>query len=154
MKDPSTGKTSPVTERNFDTVKEKWKVISGFISADDAEKLFDDNEETAWNTNRNLPVDIIVDTGELNRISGFTYLPEQSRWSPGIIFNYEFFVSRNGTEWGDPVSEGEFSNIRNSPVWQEKRFEPVNGRYIKLRAVSAAEENGRIGIAELDIITD
>ncbi len=154
VRDPSTGKTSPVTERNFDTVKEKWKVISGFISADDAEKLFDDNEETAWNTNRNLPVDIIIDTGELNKISGFTYLPEQSRWSPGIIFNYEFFISRNGTEWGDPVSEGEFSNIRNSPVWQEKRFEPVNGRYLKLRAVSAAEENGRIGIAELDIITD
>jgi alpha-L-fucosidase len=50
--------------------------------------------------------------------------------------------------------QGEFSNIKNSPIWQEKRFEPVSGKFIKLRALSAAEENGRIGMAELGILTD
>ncbi|MBW6536560.1 MAG: alpha-L-fucosidase [Mariniphaga sp.] len=83
-----------------------------------------------------------------------SYLPDQGRWNPGIIFNYEFFVSEDGNNWGAPVSSGEFSNIKNSPIWQEKRFEQVSGRFIKLRALSAAEENGRIGLAEFGIITD
>jgi alpha-L-fucosidase len=87
-------------------------------------------------------------------ISGFTYLPDQGRWNPGIIFNYEFYVSEDGNNWGVAVSEGEFANIKNSPIWQEKVFEPVSGRFIKLKALSAAEENGRIGLAEFGILTD
>ena len=55
--------------------------------------------------------------------------------------------------WGIPVSKGEFSNIKNSPVWQEKNIKVTNGRYLKFKALSSATENGRVGIAEFDIIT-
>jgi alpha-L-fucosidase len=52
------------------------------------------------------------------------------------------------------VSEGEFSNISNSPIKQQKQFEANKARFVKFRALSPARENGRVGIAELDILTE
>ena len=70
-----------------------------------------------------------------------------------MIFNYEFFVSKNGKHWGKPVSEGEFSNIKNSPILQKKEFNPTKARFVKLRAISSALERGKVGIAEFGIIS-
>ncbi|MGC9354114.1 MAG: alpha-L-fucosidase [Mariniphaga sp.] len=152
--DPTSGKSGSVVTKEFDIVKEKWKVTGNFELIKETENIFDGNENTAWNIDQEPPVDIVVDLGEQLSITGFSYLPDQGRWNPGIIFNYEFYISEDGKSWGSPVSEGEFPNVKNSPVWQEKRFQPVSGRFIKLRALSAAEENGRIGMAEFGILTD
>ena len=152
--DPNSGESSSVVAREFDIVKEKWKVAGDFAVIKETENIFDGNENTAWNIDRKPPVDIVVDLGEQLTVSGFSYLPDQGRWNQGIIFNYEFYVSDDGNNWGDPVAEGEFSNIKNSPIWQEKVFEPVSGRFIKMKALSAAEENGRVGIAEFGIFTE
>jgi len=152
--DTSTGESSPVTTEKFDVVKEKWKVIGEYALENETENIFDGNENTAWNLEQEPPADVIIDLGETLRLNGFTYLPDQGRWNPGIIFNYELYVSRDGRTWGEPVSEGEFSNIKNSPVLQKTTFEPVSGRYIKLKALSPAEENGRVGIAEFGVLTD
>lgn len=152
--DPASGKESPVTTEVYDVVKEKWKVTGDFALVKETENIFDGNENSAWNINQKLPVDVVIDLGEKLNLTGFNYLPDQGRWNPGIIFNYEFFVSEDGENWGEPVSDGEFSNIKNSPIWQEKVFEPVRGRYIKFRALTVAEENGRAGIAEIGILTE
>ncbi len=152
--DKASGDISPVSEKNFDVVKEKWKLIGNFQSAKEAGKIFDGNEHTAWNIDKKVPADIVIDLGEQLTLNGFTYLPDQGRWSPGIIFNYELYVSNDAKNWGNPVSQGEFSNIKNSPIMQEKHFEPVQARYIKLRALSPAEENGRVGVAEFGVLTE
>ena len=81
-------------------------------------------------------------------------MPDQGRWNAGIIFNYDLYLSNDGKNWGKPVSQGEFSNIKNSPVWQEKEIPATAGRFVKFKALSSAEENGRVGIAEFDIITE
>jgi alpha-L-fucosidase len=52
-------------------------------------------------------------------LSGFKYYPEQNSWQPSIITHYEFYVSADGKNW-KKVSEGEFSNIKNNPLWQTK----------------------------------
>lgn len=152
--DRNSGETSSTAVKEFDVVKENWKVVGDFALIKDTENIFDGNENTAWNIGQNPPVELLIDLGEELSINGFNYLPDQGRWNPGIIFNYEFFVSEDGKSWGNPVSEGEFSNINNSPIWQEKFFEPATGRFIKLKALSAAEENGRVGIAEFGIFTE
>ncbi|MEE4285590.1 MAG: alpha-L-fucosidase [Mariniphaga sp.] len=152
--DPNSGETSSAVVKEFDVVKERWKVAGEFDLIEETENIFDGNENSAWNIDQKPPVDIVIDLGEHLSLSGFKYLPDQGRWNPGIIFNYEFFVSEDGNSWGNPVSMGEFSNIKNSPIWQEKKFEPITGRFIKLRALSSAEENGRIGLAEFGILTD
>ena len=152
--DPASVETSPVTTTVLDVVKEKWKIGGDFATVGETANIFDGDENTAWNTDREPPVDLVIDLGEKLTVGGFTYLPDQGRRNPGIIFNYEFYVSEDGENWGEPVSSGEFSNIKNSPIWQEKVFEPATGRFIKLKALTAAEENGRVGIAEFGILTN
>ncbi|WP_167619964.1 discoidin domain-containing protein [Maribellus sediminis] len=151
--DPETTNTSEVSSVDFDIVKNKWSLLGTLTNDENSAKILDGDENTAWNVSGEKPFDVLIDLGEKVTVSGFKYLPDQGRWNPGIIFNYEFYVSNDGKNWGKAKSAGEFSNIRNSPVWQTKTFDPVEGRYIKLRAISPAEENGRMGIAEFDIIT-
>jgi alpha-L-fucosidase len=88
----------------------------------------------------------------VENLSGFRYLPDQGR-NNGIITNYQFFVSQDNTQW-KLVDEGEFSNIRNNPLWQIKKFEPVQARYIRLRALRNTENNDAAGYAELDVMTN
>jgi alpha-L-fucosidase len=149
--DPASGKSSPVTEERFDVVKEKWQLQGDY--ANNGDRMIDGNPNTAWVTSEKAPFDVIIDLGEHLELSGFTYLPDQGQQNPGIILQYEFSVGADGKNWR-VVSEGEFSNIKNSPVLQEKKFAPVSGKLIKLRALSPAEENGRIGIAEIGVITN
>ena len=52
------------------------------------------------------------------------------------------------------MSKGEFSNIKNNPLWQIKNFPPVNARYIKLQALRNASGDDIAGYAEIDVITN
>nr|WP_319569548.1 alpha-L-fucosidase [uncultured Draconibacterium sp.] len=151
--DPNENKTSTVSVAEFDVPKTKWKVIGKYKNEEKANLIFDGNEETAFTVEESAPVDFVFDLGESLTIDGFKYLPDQQRFKPGIIFNYKLYLSTDGKNWKQPVSEGEFSNIRNSPVWQINSFVPVKARYIKFTALSSVEENGKVGIAEFDIIT-
>ena len=151
--DSKENKSSPVASAEFDIAKSKWKMAGEFEDVERAELMFDGDPQTTWTLRNQPPVDFVIDLGENIEIAGFNYLPDQGRWNPGIIFNYQFYISKDGRTWGKPVSEGEFSNIKNSPIWQKKEFASKKGRFIKLRALTAAEENGRVGIAEFDIIS-
>ncbi|NOR75924.1 MAG: alpha-L-fucosidase, partial [Draconibacterium sp.] len=151
--DPTTSKISEITVTDFDLPKVKWKVVGEFEGDERAKLIFDGDINSAWTLRNILPVNIEIDLGETLKLKGFTYLPDQGRWNPGIIFNYEFYVSLDGQNWNSPVSKGEFSNIKNSPVWQKKEFETQKARFVKLRAISSATENGRVGIAEFGVIT-
>jgi alpha-L-fucosidase len=151
--DPNENKTSTVSVAEFDVSKTLWKVVGKYKDDEKANLIFDGNENTAFTVDESAPVDFVFDLGESLKIAGFKYLPDQQRFDPGIIFNYKLYLSADGKNWKQPVAEGEFSNIRNSPVWQTNSFSPVNARYIKFTALSPAEENGRLGIAEFEIIT-
>jgi alpha-L-fucosidase len=151
--DPETGKESPATSVDFDVPHNKWVLLGATAKEKGAENMIDGNPNSSLSISQKLPVDFLIDLGEPLNLKGFTYLPDQRRGNPGIIFNYAFYVSMDGKSWGDPISKGEFSNIKNSPVLQEKEFSSIRGRFIKLRALSTIEENGRVGVAELEIIT-
>jgi alpha-L-fucosidase len=151
--DSGTKTSSPVSTAQFDVSKLNWKLTGEFESVEQSRFVFDGDPESAWSLNYKSPVDFTIDLAETLNITGFTYLPDQGRWNPGIINRYELYVSNDGKNWGKPVSEGEFANIKNSPVLQKKEFNAVQGRFVKFRALSPVDENGRIGIAEFDIIT-
>ena len=51
------------------------------------------------------------------------------------------------------VDKGEFPNIKNNPLWQVRKFNPVNARYFKFQALGNLENNNTIGYAEIGIIT-
>jgi alpha-L-fucosidase len=51
------------------------------------------------------------------------------------------------------VDGGEFSNIKNNPVWQIKNFKPETACYIKLHALKNTMEMRFAGYAEIDVMT-
>jgi alpha-L-fucosidase len=151
--EPSSGKSSPECREKFDMPRKNWKIVG--ISDQRVYAILDGNPSTAWHPHRNtrLPADLVIDLGQELNIVGFRYFPDQGLWGPGIITDYEFYVSNDNVEW-KLVSQGEFSNIKNNPLWQTKRFAPEKARYIKLRALSNTEGNNNLGYAEVDVITN
>ncbi|MGF7139971.1 discoidin domain-containing protein [Roseimarinus sediminis] len=151
--EPATGKSSPIGSEKFDISKKEWKAIG--IDDDEVSRIFDGNPSTTWHKRgeKVMPYDLVVDLGSNQKLNGFKYLPDQNRWSSGIISNYQFYVSTDKVKW-NLVSEGEFSNIKNNPVWQIKNFNPVNARYIKFRALKNTWGDQVAGYAEVEVITE
>jgi len=151
--DPVTKNSTPVFEEKFDIARKHWKIIG---TADkNAYNMLDGNVHSQWYQDRNqkMPVDLVIDLGKVENVSGFKYLPDQNWWAGGIITNYSFFVSSDGQEW-KLVDGGEFANIKNNPLWQSKSFAPVKTRYIKLQTLGNTQHDHLVGYAEIDIITE
>jgi len=151
--DPSTGKFSPVMQEKFDICRKDWKILD--VTGNEPYNLLDGNPATSWKQpgNKSLPIDLVIDLGSEKTLSGFKYFPDQGMWGPGVIAEYEFYVSTDNVEW-KLADKGEFSNIKNNRVWQIKPFAATKGRYIKLRALRNTDGNNEIGYAEVDVITD
>jgi alpha-L-fucosidase len=150
--DPSSNKISPVAIERFDISRKDWKIIG--IEDAQVSAVLDGNTSTKWHQgNSVMPVDLVIDLGSEQNISGFRYHPDDGVWGPGIITHYEFQVSADAKKW-KLADKGEFSNIKNNPVWQIKKFPVQRARYIKLRALKNVEGSDRIGYAEIDVITD
>jgi alpha-L-fucosidase len=150
----TTGKSSPVIEESFDIGRQKWTILN--TSDKDATKALDGNPETDWHQNKDqsqkLPVDLTIDLGQTENLTGFRYLPDQDLRSHGIITNYKFYTSTDNKNW-KLASEGEFSNINNNPLWQSKKFKLEKARYIKLQALKNTKGDNIAGYAEIDVIT-
>ena len=150
--DPASGKNSPVSHEKFDISKKDWKIVG--INDEKASTIIDGNVSTVWHQrdNKKMPIDLVIDLGKNYNVCGFKYLPDQNKWSSGIITKYQFYISEDNVEW-KLVNEGEFSNIKNNPVWQIKNFSQVNARFIKLRAIKNTSNDDVAGYAEVDVIT-
>lgn len=151
--DPASGKSGPVSHEKFDISKKDWKIVG--INDEKASTIIDGNASTVCHQrdNKKMPIDLVIDLGENYNVRGFKYLPDQNKWSSGIITNYQFYISEDNVEW-KLVIEGEFSNIKNNPVWQIRNFSQVNARFIKLRAIRNSSNDDVAGYAELDVITN
>jgi alpha-L-fucosidase len=151
--DPSRGKSSPVTREAFDLPRKDWKILG--TDDEEASAIIDGNPSSAWYQpgEKTMPVDLVIDLGMELYLCGFRYFPDQSLWNPGIITQYQFFVSGNNKSW-KLVDQGEFSNIKNNPLWQTRKFDRVQARYIKFRALGNTQGNHRTGYAEIEVITE
>ena len=150
--DPASNQSSPVGKEAFDISRKDWKIIG--TDDEKAGAVLDGNLSTAWHqrNGRKLPIDLVIDLGNTYPVSGFKYLPDQARWSSGIITDYTFYVSNDNKAWRQ-VDQGEFSNINNNRVWQIKSFAPEKARYIKLQALKTTWGDDVAGYAEVDVIT-
>ena len=152
--------SSSTVATRFDISAAKWQVTAPAGKADDLNKVIDGDVNTFWQMP--APTDgiagtpfIVVDLGETLPLQGFTYLPRQDGKTEGIIYRYAFSVSSDGKNWSQPVSTGNFDNIRNAPVLQTLRFgKTVPGRYIKLESIEpATAKDATLSVAELGVIT-
>ncbi len=151
--DPVQSKSSPERHEKFDLPGKLWKIVG--IEDKKAGAIIDGDPATAWHqaTEKKLPTDLVIDLGEDLNLVGFRYFPDQTLWGPGIINEYQFFVSDNCRDW-KLVSQGEFSNIKNNPVWQVKMFSAEKARYFKFRALHNTEGNDNTGYAEINVLTN
>ena len=68
----------------------------------------------------------------------------------GWISRYEFYVSRDGKSWGDPLAKGSFQRDAG-----EKRVlfgQPCEVRFLRFIAVAGIENQRFASMAELDVI--
>ena len=151
--DSITNKNSSVTEERFDIARKLWKIIG--IDDPKAYNILDGDPGTQWyqDDKMKMPVDLVIDLGKGENVSGFRYLPDQNWWAKGIISNYQVYISQDNIEW-QLVDKGEFSNIKNNPVRQNKSFQTVKARYIKFRALKNTQDDDAVGYADVDIITE
>src|SRR6266705_3087923 len=64
---------------------------------------------TQWQgTSPEPPHEIVIELIPPNVIKGFTYLPRQDQSDHGAIKGYEFYVSDDGKDFGQPVKKGTF----------------------------------------------
>lgn len=149
---PATGKSSAVIEEKFDISRKSWRILDS--NDKEAYKSIDGKTESVWHQDKNkkMPVDLVIDLGKTEKVIGFRYLPDQNLRSKGIITNYKFYISQDNNKW-KLVDEGEFSNINNNPLWQNKMFKLTGARYIKLQALKNTQNDDVVGYAEIDVIT-
>ncbi|MGO8763942.1 MAG: discoidin domain-containing protein [Limisphaerales bacterium] len=119
-----------------------------------AANAVDCNPKTFWDTqwkgnSPGLPHEIVIELVPPSVIKGFTYLPRQDESDHGTIKDYEFYVSDNGTNFGQPVKKGAFEPGKDEKI---ETFDPVKCRFIKLKAISEINGLPWTSAAEIGVI--
>ena len=122
-----------------------------------ATNAIDGNPSTMWNTAwctsaPSTPHEIQIDLGASYTISGFQYLPRQDPYFNGDIRDYEFYVSADGSNWGNPVATGMLITSSQDKLLRQVVFAGVVGRYVRLRALTEVNGGPWTTVAELNIL--
>lgn len=132
------------------------KANSEETSAEDgkAANAIDGNPETIWHTQWDgvspaHPHELILKLEPAMKIKGFTYLPRQDETENGNIRDWEFYVSADGKDFGQPVAKGSFDRMREKKT---VTFEPKACGFVKLRALSEVNDNPWTAVAEIRVI--
>ncbi|PHN92732.1 alpha-1,3/4-fucosidase [Maribacter sp. 6B07] len=147
------GELGSVTELSFGMLKDNWKVLNTGSSKNDhnAEKLFDEDIETYWQSNESGVNNhfVALDLGEETEITAFKYTPPTTI-STGMIEKGIMYISKDGIKWQEKETF-EFGNLINDPTPRFFEFKnSYSTRYVKFKVVEIAGSNSSAAIAELD----
>jgi len=147
------------TARQYNKV-EKVATQVVFVNSEEpgeeAAYAVDGDPSTYWHTMYSVTVAqyphwIDLDTRETKKIKGITYLPRSSGWN-GDFKDYEVYVSSDGKNWSEPVAKGSFSkDKKRKRVMFDK---PVEGRYVRLRALNSQNGQDYGSAAEIEVLAD
>lgn len=119
-----------------------------------AANAVDGDPNTIWHTQYQdtapaCPHEIAIELASAATIKGFTYLPRQDDSENGTIKGYEFYVSTDGQDFGQPVAKGEFENNKDLKT---VTFAPKACRFIKLKALSEVNDAAWTSAAEIGVV--
>jgi len=119
-----------------------------------ATNAFDGDPATIWHTewyegSPPPPHEIQINLGGLYEIEGFRYLPRQDGKINGTIGQYEFYVSLDGVNWGNPLVSGTFAA---NTIEKEVLCPVTMGQFIRLRALTEVNGNPWISAAEINML--
>lgn len=120
------------------------------------ENAVDGNPDTIWHTQwqdaaPECPHEIVIQLETPGTLKGFTYLPRQGDSDHGDIKGYEFFMSADGQNFGEPVAKGEFDANKELKIVS---FAPTAGRFIKLKALSEVNNEAWASAAEIGVVRE
>ncbi|GGW48347.1 hypothetical protein GCM10007383_35570 [Arenibacter certesii] len=153
-KEEKTGFETDIVMERFGLSRNKWEVITQEGKREEnALRAIDNNPDSFFIIeNKAEQQEIIIDMGTTKFLNAFGYLPRQDGKKEGVIFEYEFYVSKDHNYWQSPVAKGSFQNIENNPVRQIIPFkEAKEGRYIKLVSKSTIKNDGKVSYAEIEV---
>ena len=150
---------SAVVSNTYPMSTQGWKVVKAEDSASSPDFLIDGNERTLWNTHTPQgelapPQAVEIDMGKEIAVKSIFYTPRQDGIAKGTADKYEVYLSKNGKDWGKPVAQGEFSNIKANPIRQRIDLaQPVKAQYMKFVVTSVVDAK-HVTIAELGVVAD
>jgi hypothetical protein len=107
---------------------------------------------TQWESDSPVhPHEIIIELSTPSKIKGITYLTRQDQEVNGSIKDYEFYVSDDGTNFGQPVKKGSFTDTKSK---QTATFEAKSARFIKLKALSEVNDQAWTSAAEIGVVLE
>ena len=134
------------------------KVDSEETSGEDGKgaNAVDGDPATIWHTqwqdaSPECPHEIIIELSRACTIKGFTYLPRQDEQVNGTIKDYEFYLSDDGKEFGQPVKKGTFEEGKDKKI---ALFAAKSAKFIKLKALSEINGNAWTSAAEIGIVDE
>jgi len=121
------------------------------------DKALDGDLRSLWHTpwagrKPRHPHTLVVDMKDAGPLTGFNYQPRivGPHAAHGRVKGYRFYVSADGKEWRQPVSEGVF---RHTTDLQTVTFEPTPAvRFFKFESLSDWSDRSMTVIPELDVI--
>ena len=139
------------------------KITLKFVRVDSEETASEDGHganamdgdpATFWHTKYSdetppCPHEIVIELVPPSTISGFTYLPRQDDQVNGTIKDFEFYVSDDGKEFGQPVKKGTLPEGKDKHT---VNFDPKKARFIKLRALSEVNGEAWTSAAEIGVV--
>jgi beta-galactosidase len=148
------------TNRRFDPYVDRsaWSITASSEQPGEgnARHAIEEGGGTYWHTQYTgiepgHPHELVLDLGRDVLLSGVTYLPRQDM-DNGRVKDYEVFLSRDGTDWGEPAAAGQIR--RNTGDLQRITLQrPVEARYVKFVAKSEVRGRPWASAAEIAIIT-
>ena len=160
---PVTTPVAPVVSEAKPAVASAGKLTLKVVKVDSEETAAEDGKganaidgdtatiwHTQWQDNSPpCPHEIIIELVPPATIKGFTYLPRQDDVVNGTIKDYEFYVSADGVDFGQPVKKGAFDDSKDRKT---VAFDPKQCRFIKLKALSEVNEAEWTAAAEITVI--
>lgn len=137
--------------------------------AHSCDKLLDGDASTFWMTSRKTASSanvITVDLRSIKNVNGIAAQPRQDNSEEGNVAAHEIYVSKDGQEWGAPVSYGTWWTDRTGmspgriscatpadkhPSEKHSGFETVPARYVRLVIHSDATSSSTTAIAEFNV---
>jgi hypothetical protein len=119
-----------------------------------AKNAIDGDPRTVWHTKWQdgavrHPHELVIDLGSERQIRGFRYLARQDAGWNGALRECEFYIGSDPERVDTLAAKARFEKTRAA---QEVKCDPVSGRYVRLRTISAQEHGPWASAAELGVV--
>lgn len=132
-----------------------WSVIAATGDIAPVYKVFDDTENTYWQSPASdSPKSFTIDMKRNVPVAGFVYVPRGGDDKSGTVYHYTVELSEDGTTWKTANVSGEFSNIMHNPIAQKVYFPAtVAARYIRFTALDEIDGRPYVTVGEFGVLT-